>query len=139
MTVSTIPQQAQERKRRGAVLLAADPRNVAEVAVTRDHALYLVRGSESPDYKVVFAEKPSCECRDFARNGDKYGTCKHLEAVRLFVRVYALIEQWGDDMATVQAMTGAMVGSDLNRIRWEAVLSVLRYRAGIDHLGEGAD
>lgn len=131
MTTQTITQQIEERKRRGAALLAADPRNVAQVSVTRDHSLYLVRGSESPDYKVVFAEKPSCECKDFARNSGKYGTCKHLEAVKLFNRVYALIEQWGDDMATVQAMTGATVGSEINRIRWEAVLSVLRYRAGI--------
>jgi len=131
MATQNITQQVEERKRRGAALLRADGANVAEVAVNRDHALYLVRGSESTDYKVVFAEKPSCECKDFQRNGSKLGTCKHLEAVKLFNRVYTLISEWGEDMATVQAMTGATVGSELNRIRWEAVLSVVRYRAGI--------
>jgi hypothetical protein len=117
--------QVQERKRRGAALLRADASNVAQVS----HTLYLVRGSESPDYKVTLVDVPSCECKDFTRNGSKYGTCKHIEAARLFNRVYALIEAWGDDMATVQAMTGATLGTELNRLCWEAALSVLRYRS----------
>jgi hypothetical protein len=127
MATQSIPYQIAERKRRGAALLRADASNVAQVS----HTLYLVRGSESPDYKVTLVDIPSCKCKDFTRNGSQFLTCKHIEAARLFNRIYALIEAWGDDMATVQAMTGATLGSELNRVRWEAVLSVLRYGAGI--------
>lgn len=123
-----ITTQVVERKRRGAALLVADASNVAQVS----HILYLVRGSESPDYKVTLIDLPSCECKDFERNGELLGTCKHIEAVRLFNRVYAFIEQIGDDLATMQAITGAGRGSVLRRLRWESVLSVVRFRTHHD-------
>ena len=127
MTTKSIAHQIEERKRRGAALLAADASNVAQVS----HTLYLVRGSESADYKVVLTDTPSCECQDFQRHGKTLGCCKHIEAVKLFNRVYDLIEALGDDLATVQAVAGAASGGQMRRLGWEAVLSAVRYRAGI--------
>jgi hypothetical protein len=88
MTALTI-QPVQERKRRGLALLTAAAGNVAQVSRT----MYLVRGSESSDYKVVLTAAPLCECKDFHRHGSTLGTCKHIEAVRVFNRIYQLIER----------------------------------------------
>lgn len=123
----SLTHQIVERKRRGVALLAADAVNIAQVS----WSMYLVRGSEGNDYKVVFADKPSCECQDFARNGAILCTCKHIESVRTFNRIYQLIERYGDDLLAMQAIVRAGVGSTRSRSLWEAVLSVLRHRAGI--------
>ena len=120
MATQHITQQQQERKRRGVALLTADAGNVAQVSRT----MYLVRGSESADYKVVLTATPSWECNDFHHHGATLATCKHIEAVRVFNRIYQLIDRYGDDLLTMQAIARAGVV-------WEAVLSVLRYRAGI--------
>ena len=120
MTTQTITQQQQERKRRGVALVAADAANVAQVS----HTMYLVRGSESADYKVVLTDTASCECKDFQHHGATLGTCKHIEAVRVFNRIYDLIGEYGDDLLTLRAITRT-------GLVWQAVLSVLRQRAGI--------
>ena len=119
MTTLTVNQAIIERKRRGVALLSADAANVAQVS----HTMYLVRGSEGSDYKVVFTDKKTCECKDFQHHGDTLGTCKHIEAVRVFNLIHSLIAEVGDDLLTLRAIT--------RRAVWEAVLSVLRYRAGI--------
>lgn len=127
MTTQSIAQQVQERKRRGVALLTADAANVAQVS----HTLYLVRGSEGSDYKVVMTDKQTCECKDFQHHGAALGTCKHIEAVRVFNLIYRLIGEYGDDLLTLRAITRAGSGPACTRAVWEAVLSVLRYRAGL--------
>lgn len=127
MASKSIVQQVQERKERGAAIVAADVRNVAQVS----HTLYLVRGSEGSDYKVtLIQDAPRCECQDFTRNGATLATCKHIEAARLFNRIYEAIETNGSDLLIMRAITEAGKGSPLHRKAWEAVLSVVRYQAG---------
>jgi hypothetical protein len=125
MTTKSIEQFILDRKTRGAAIVATDANAVAQTS----HHHYLVRGSKGSDYRVSFDNGPRCSCEDFARNGGPLGTCKHIEAARLFSRAWALIDRDGMQLTTMRAMVEASTGSELHRRRWEAVLTILRLRA----------
>lgn len=122
MTAKTVAQHIQERKERGAAILAADASAVAQVS----HFRFLVRGSGGDDYSVDFENGARCTCEDFRRHGATLRTCKHIESARLFANAAEMIERDGEQVATLRAIVEASRGDALHQARWQAVLNILK-------------
>lgn len=68
----------QARIARGAQI-ASTPKAVAQVS----HTAFLVAGSHGGDYHVHLLETHICDCPDYQKNGERLGTCKHIEAAKI--------------------------------------------------------
>ena len=125
MALTTIQQSILQRKLRGASW-AAEGDNVF---IASGERTYKVRSYNSPAHwhYVTFAPRVSCDCFDFKKHEATTGTCRHIEAARVYDRaITAIVERGFDEMEFRYRLEDSAPKTRYQAYCWTVLASLIR-------------